>query len=246
MRRRHLLALAVVAAVTMAACGDDDGDTSGSANQGEPGAVATVVTVEPLEPVVRGLVDAYNETSDAMIRLTVAPRAEAVQGVSRGRPAILPGPWLEGVDSDSVPIGRNLAIIAVPAGNPAQVTGVDAFAAGSGLDTALCGVDSPYGNFAAVVVRRTGVEPDPARVSSGCQADALARVARGELDAALVFRMQVPIPDGVEVISIPDDQNLVIDVRYAPVAANASTDSFQGFLQSNPARQVLSQQGLLP
>lgn len=246
MGRRNLLALILVAAVTLAACGDDGGDANGSANQGRQGAGATVVTVPPLEGVVRGLVDAYNKTSDTTIQLTVTPQAQAMQAVSQGRPAILPGPWLAGVNANSVPTGRNLAIIAVPAGNPSQVTGVSAFAASSGLDTAACGADSVFGNFAALVVRRGGVEPDPARVSSGCETDALGRVARGELDAALLFRSFFAIPEGVDVITIPDDQNIVIDVRYAPAAANASADSFQAFLASDLATQILTQQGLLP
>ena len=71
-------------------------------------------------------------------------------------------------------------------------------------------------------------------------------VARGELDAALVFRTFVPIPDRVEVVSIRDDENPVIDVRYAPVAAKTTTDAFQEFLQSDAAEQVLTQQGFLP
>jgi molybdate transport system substrate-binding protein len=208
--------------------------------------VATVHTVPQLEPVVRGLVEAYDQASDVGVELAVEPQNDVVQAVSQGTPAILPGAWLGGDDAESMVIGRNLAIIAVPAGNPAEVTGVDAFAAGSGLDTAMCGADSPFGNFAALVVAKGGARPDLARVSSGCDADAVTRVARGDLAAALVFRTFVPIPDGVEVVSIPDDENLVIDVRYAPVAANRSTDSFQEFLQSDAAEQVLTQQGFLP
>jgi hypothetical protein len=244
--RRNPLALAVVAAVVLSTCGGDDGGAADPPSAEGGGATATVHTVPELEPVVRGLVEAYDETSDVGVELAVGPQNDVVRAVSDGRAAILPGAWLGGVDAEGVVIGRNLAIIAVPAGNPSQVTGVDTFAAGSGLDTAMCGADSPFGNFAALVVARGGVQPDPAHATSGCDADAVARVVRGELDAALVFRAFVPIPDGVEVVSIPDDQNLVIEVRYAPVAANASADSFQAFLRSDAAKQVLTQHGFLP
>jgi molybdate transport system substrate-binding protein len=200
----------------------------------------------PLEPVVTELIDAYSETSDAGIELAAAPQDEAVEAVSQGTPAILPSGWLEGVDTDSLVIGRNLAIIAVPAGNPAHVTGVDAFAPDSGLETMICGANSPASNLAATVLSLGGVAADPARIGEGCDADGVARVARGELDAALVFRGDTPIPQGVEVINIPDDQNLVIDLEYAPAAAEPSTDSFQGFLESDAATQILSQHGFLP
>jgi ABC-type molybdate transport system substrate-binding protein len=239
--RMKFLALAAVAAVAMAACGDDDGGSAGSS-----GEIDAISTATPLEPVVTELVDAYNETSNAGIELAVAPQDQAVDRVSQGAPAILPTPWLSGTDADSVVIGRSLAIIGVPAGNPAQVNGVDAFASHSGLETMACGANSPSGNLAAAVLSLGHVEPDPARLDEGCDADALARVARGELDAALVFRGNVQVPEGVEVITIPDDENVVIDVAYAPAADDASRDSFQGFLESDTATQILSRHGLLP
>ena len=245
MGRRRFLALGVILLVTLFACGGDDGDAGGARNPGGRGGAATVHTVPELEPVVRALVDAYNGASGAGVRLVVGPQPSTAQAAAEGRPAILPGPWLTVVNADSVAIGRNLAIIAVPAGNPRQVTGVGAFARDSGLNTAVCAVDSPYGNFGSIVLARGGVQPDPARVSQGCDADALARVARGELDAALVFRSFLQIPGGVEVVNIPEGQNLVIDVRYAPVSGN-TPGSFEAFLTSEPAKQVLTRHALLP
>jgi Bacterial extracellular solute-binding protein len=243
--RRNLLALAVLTAVVLSACGGDDDGADAPGSQGG-GAIASVHTVPQLEPVVRGLVDAYNQASGAGVDLAIGSPSEVVYAVSQGIPAILPGAWLGGVDAQSAVIGRNLAIITVPAGNAPQVTGVIAFAVGSGLDTAMCGADSPFGNFAALVVANGGVQPDLARVSAGCDADAVARVARGELDAALVFRASIPIPDGVEVVTIPDAQNVVIDIRYAPAGDGQEAGSFAQFLLSDPAKQVLAQQGFLP
>jgi hypothetical protein len=239
--RMKLLALAAVAAVAMAACGDDDGDSAGGVAEGD-----AISTATPLEPAVTELVDSYNETSDADIELAVTPPDQAVDRVSEGAPAILPTAWLSGTDADSVVIGRSLAIIVVPVGNPAQVAGVDAFAPDSGLDTLTCGANSPAGNLAVAVLSRGGVEPDPTSVAEGCDADAVDRVARGELDAALVFRGNLQIPEGVEAITIPDDENVVIDVAYAPAADDPSSDSFQAFLQSDTATQILSRHGLLP
>jgi molybdate transport system substrate-binding protein len=247
MGRTHLLAPIVVTAVALAACGDD-GNTTDNASSGSQQGVAAIQTVPELEPVVSDLVESYTNASGAELELTVAPRDEVVDAVSQGTPAIVPSPYLGSVDSDSVVIGRNLAMIAVPAGNPGQVSGLDAFAADAALDTAICGADSPYGNLATLVLEREGVTPDPARVGVGCDADAVAQVARGDLDAALVFRSFLEIPGGVEVINIPDDQNLVIDIRYAPVgdAEDSETGSFPEFLKSDQATDILTHEGFLP
>jgi hypothetical protein len=243
--RRNLLALTVLAAVALAACGDDDGGADAPASRGGD-VTAEVHTVPQLEPVVRVLVDAYNQASGAGVELVIGSPAEVAYAVSQGIPAILPGAWLGSVNAKSAVIGRNLAIIAVPAGNASQVTGVNAFAVGSGLDTTMCGADSPVGNFAALVVARGGVVPDLTRVSAGCDANAVARVAGGELDAALVFRASVPIPAGAEVVTIPDAQNVVIDIRYVSTGDGQGAGSYAQFLQSDPARQILAQQGFLP
>jgi molybdate transport system substrate-binding protein len=243
--RRYLLALAGVAVLALAACGDDD-DTGGGSQAESGGAIAAVHTVATLEPVVSELVTTYNDTAADNIELAVEAPDVAVQAVSQGTPAILPGLWLDGVDAEGVVIGRNLAIVAVPAGNPAQVTGVDAFAPDSGLETMICGANTSAGNLAAQVLLLGGVQADPGRIVEGCDADAVARVANGELDAALVFRSNTEIPEGVELVNIPEDQNVVIDIDYAPAVSDASTNSFQGFLESDAATQILSRHGFLP
>jgi molybdate transport system substrate-binding protein len=243
--RKDLLALAGVAVLALVACGDDD-DTGGGSEAESGGAIAAVHTVAPLQPVVSELVTTYNDTSDGGIELAVEAPDVAVQAVSQGTPAILPGLWLEGVDADGVVIGRNLAIIVVPADNPAQVTGVDAFVPGSGLDTQICGANTSAGNVATQVLLLGGVAPDPSRIDEGCDADAVARVASGELDAALVFRGNVEIPEGVELVNLSEDRNVVIDVGYAPAASDPGADSFQVFLESDAATQILSQHGFLP
>jgi len=61
-----------------------------------------------------------------------------------------------------------------------------------------------------------------------------------------VGRRHLLVPQGVEIANIPDDQSIVIDIRYAPVADEASTDSFRGAAESDPAKQILSKQGFLP
>jgi molybdate transport system substrate-binding protein len=252
MRRGNLLALGIAAALAVSACGGgDDSGNGGSARPSDDGdagveGLATIHTVAELEPMVQGLVDAYNETSDAPVEVAVEDPAQAIEAVRQGSPGILPAPFLGDVDVESTAIGRTLAIIAVPAGNPSEVSGLDAFAEDSGLDTAVCGPESPYGNLAAALLSRADVELAPGQVGSGCEADAVARVERSELAAALVFRHLVQLPPDVEVVDIPEDQNIVLDVQYLPVSAAPSSGSFEEFLASDTAAQVLSGFGFLP
>jgi hypothetical protein len=246
MRRGSLLALCVAAALAVSACGGDGGGSAGSADDAAGEGLATIHTVAALEPLAQGLVDAYNATSEAPVSVKVQAPEQAIQAVSTGSAGILPGAWLGAVDAGNKAIGRNLAIIAVPTGNPSRVSGLDAFADDSGLDTAVCGPDSPYGNLAAAIVMRAGVELDPAQVGTDCEADAVARVAGGELDAALMFRIYVAIPPDVELVDVPEDQNIVLDVRYLPTSGTPSSGSFEEFLASEAAAQVLSELGFLP
>jgi len=249
MRRRSLLALCVAAALAASACGGGGGGSGGSAGSADDATgegLATIHTVAALEPLARGLADAYNATSDAPVSVKVEAQEQAIQAVSTGNAGILPGAWLGDVDAGNTAIGRNLAIIAVPTGNPSHVSGLDAFADDSGLDTAVCGPDSPYGNLAAAIVTRAGVDLDPAQVGTDCDADAVTRVAGGELDAALVFRAFVAVPPDVELVDLPEDQNLMLDVRYVPTSGTPSSGSFEAFLASDAAAQVLTELGFLP
>jgi ABC-type molybdate transport system substrate-binding protein len=245
-RRTKLLVVAVIAAAAVAACSDDDEAPSDPGPEsGDAGSIHTVAELEEVTTLVR---DAYEDEADTRLDIAVSPRNQVVQAVSEGTPslAILPGPWLEGVDVDSAQLGRVLAVITVPEGNPGGVTGVDAFSPEAGLETAICGPDSPFGNFAALVVRLGGVQPAADRVGSGCEAEAVGQVAGGELDAAFLFRNAVEMPDGVEVINIPEEQNLVIDISYVPVGDDETTRDFVTFLESDRAVEILTRAGYLP
>jgi hypothetical protein len=160
----------------------------------------------------------------------------------QGAPAILPTAAPSGSGSNSLAFGRNLTVIVVSEGNPGRVTGVDAFDPDAGLRTAICGADHRLGNLAALVVRARGIEPDPAEVGSGCEVDALVRVAARELDAALVFRSGLEIPGGVVVINVPDKE---IHFGYVPLGG-ANPGSFAQFLQSGRAKEILRSRGTCP
>jgi hypothetical protein len=105
----------------------------------------------------------------------------------------------------------------------------------------------PVRQLRPLVVRRAGVASDPAAVGTGCEADALARVTAGELDAALAFRGGLEMPRGVEVIDIPDEENLVIHFGSAPLdGVPRARGLLAEFLGAERAKEILTQQGYLP
>jgi ABC-type molybdate transport system substrate-binding protein len=236
------LAVACIAAATViAGCGGDDDESSDSS--AEAANDSAVRTTEPLEALATSLVESYTaENPDSELAVTV----DAVEPLDDAGVAILPAYMLANTGEDGTVIGRSLAVIVVAAGNPAQVAGVDAFGANSSLNSRACGPEIAYGNFAEAVVRLGGVEADPARLGTGCAAEAVDQVARGELDAALVFRPAVTLPDGVEVIDVPEEQNFVVDVAYALTGDDESAVGFADWLGSDAATQVLTEAGYLP
>jgi hypothetical protein len=244
--RRRAAGVLVAAGLVLVSCGgDDDGGSSAGGGDGGAGDDPTMHTPAALRPIVEELVTAYDESSGDTLRVTEGTDAEVTQAAEDGQPAVLPGPWLGGVGGESVAMGRTLAVIAVPQGNPGQVTGVGAFGPDAGLSTAACGPDSPLGNLTAVIIRRGGVQAPVVDTSEQCPADAVADVASGELAAAIFFRHEVELPEGVEVVPIPDDQNLVIDVHYVP-GDDARGNTFGAFLGSEPAEEILTAHGFLP
>jgi molybdate transport system substrate-binding protein len=94
---------------------------------------------------------------------------------------------------------RNRLVIAVPAGNPAGITGLEDFA-DPGRLIGLCAEEVPCGRYARRALASAGVtasldtnEPDVRAL--------VTKVAAGELDAGIVYATDVT--DGVEAIEIP-------------------------------------------
>lgn len=95
----------------------------------------------------------------------------------------------------------NVLEIAVPAGNPGGVTGLADFA-DVDLAIALCDPAVPCGSAAVRLFELTGVAAAPDTLEEDVKA-ALAKVALGEVDAALVYRTDVlaagPAVEGIEI-----------------------------------------------
>nr|WP_235854215.1 molybdate ABC transporter substrate-binding protein [Nonomuraea aridisoli] len=101
---------------------------------------------------------------------------------------------------EPVTFARNKLEIAVPAGNPANVR-VLADLADPGVKVALCAEQVPCGAAAAQALEAAGVRLTPVTLEQDVKAT-LTKVRLGEVDAALVYRTDVPAAGG-EVLGIP-------------------------------------------
>ena len=143
---------------------------------------------------------------------------------------------------------RNQAEIAVPAGNPADVTGLEDLE-DADLFVGVCAPDVPCGAYAQEIFANAGVTPsidtEEAKVT-----DVVAKVASGELDAGVVYVTDVLAnEDDVDGIEIPADVNVDAVYPIATVAEAPSpdgADAFMSYVLSDEGQRVLADFGFLP
>ncbi len=140
---------------------------------------------------------------------------------------------------------RNLLQIAVPAGNPGDVTGLADFA-DPDLLIGLCAEGVPCGDFgrealaaARVVPEIDTNEPDVRSLLTKIEAD--------ELDAGIVYVTDViAAGDLVEGIDIPDDVNVIAPYPIAPLADAPNPEAaaaFVAFVLSPEGQAILARYG---
>ncbi len=140
-------------------------------------------------------------------------------------------------DGEPTVFTANVLQIAVPAGNPAGVTGLADFGREE-LALAVCAPDVPCGAASEDVFAAAGVTPLPDTQEEDVRA-ALTKVELGEVDAALVYATDVTAAgDAVEGIAFPEAEDAVNDYPLVTLAEAPNADAAQAF-----ADLVLSDEG---
>jgi molybdate transport system substrate-binding protein len=135
----------------------------------------------------------------------------------------------EGLTIDPAVVLTNVLEIAVPTGNPGGVTGLDDFARPE-LVIALCDPVVPCGSAAAKLLGLAGVTPSVDTLEEDVKA-ALAKVALGEVDAALVYRTDVlAAGEAVEGIEVPEAAQVVNAYPVALLTAAPNPEAAQAFI----------------
>jgi molybdate transport system substrate-binding protein len=140
---------------------------------------------------------------------------------------------------------RNLLQIAVPAGNPASIAGLEDFARDE-LLIGLCAEDVPCGSFGRQALENAGVEPAPDTNEPDVRA-LLTKVGAGELDAGITYVTDVMSTDGaVDGVDIAEDVNVVAEYPIATLASAPNPDGaalFIEFVLSDEGQAILQSYG---
>lgn len=141
----------------------------------------------------------------------------------------------------------NLLQIAVPAGNPAGIVGLEDFA-NEDLLIGLCAEDVPCGDFGRQALENAGVTPAIDTNEPDVRA-LLTKVEAGELDAGITYVTDVLSTDGaVEGVDIPDEFNVVAEYPIAALSNAPNPDAASAFVEyvlSDEGQAILASYGFL-
>jgi molybdate transport system substrate-binding protein len=139
----------------------------------------------------------------------------------------------------------NTLQIAVPAGNPAKITGLPDLANPKNK-VALCARQVPCGAAAQAVFEKAGLTPAPVSYEADVKA-ALQKVEQNEVDAALVYRTDViSAGDTVQGIEVPDADQVINRYPIAILKQSpnpAGAESFDAFVRSPTGKAALRRAG---
>lgn len=257
-RRRSFLVALVVSAVAVAGCaaaGQPGSDVAGSTVESPSGEV-TVFAAASLTESFAAMAEPFSTAHPGVeVVLNVGASSSLAQQIVSGAPADVfasanPATMATVVDADlndgtPTVFARNRLIIAVPAGNPAGVTGL-ADLADESLTIALCAPEVPCGAAAEKAFAAGGLTPAPDTLEQDVKA-ALTKVELGEVDAALVYRTDVQAAgDTVQGIEFDEASETVNDYQVVVVAESpnsAAAQAFVSYVLSTEGQAVLGDAG---
>lgn len=248
--------LLLAAALLLTGCGG--GDDAGAGIDPPAGGTLNVFAAASLTDAFTQLGDGFEQAHPGVtVEFNFAASSALREQVIGGAPADVFASANEsnmtqvvgaGQATDPVPFVTNSLQIAVPAGNPGNVTGLADFAR-SNLLIGLCAEEVPCGQFGREALADAGVtasidtnEPDVRSL--------LTKVENGDLDAGIVYRTDVlAAGDTVLGIDIPAEQNVI--ATYPIVALSGSDQAglaadFVGYVLSPAGQQVLETFGFGP
>jgi molybdate transport system substrate-binding protein len=259
--------LAAVLGLLGAGCGDD---TRGSAvGEGSGGAVSPGTAGQPdlagsvTVFAAASLTDAFGEIADEFEAANPGVSVEPSFGASSslreqilaGAPAdVFASANLSNMDrvveadaaaGDPRTFATNRLEIVVPAGNPADVTGLTDFG-DDDLLVGLCAAEVPCGELAREALANSGVTPRLDTEEPDVRS-LLTKVEAGELDAGLVYATDVlAAGDAVEGIEIPADDTVVAEYPIATLVeadGAAAADAFVAYVLSDAGQDILASHG---
>jgi len=138
---------------------------------------------------------------------------------------------------------RNSMAIAVPVGNPADITSLDGLA-NPDVTVVVCDEPAPCGSAARAIFDASGLTVTPASLEPDVRA-VLTKVISDEADAGIVYRSDISAAgDTVESIDIPDSVNAVNEYPIAATTdAAPQAQDFIDFVLSDAGQSILTRWG---
>ena len=242
-----------VLAVAVAGCGGteataaDDGGPSGTLTVFAAASLTDVFTDlgRRLEDADHGLTVQFNFAGSSALatQLTQGAPADVFASANEEQMAVVTDAGLQA--GDPTVFTGNVLEIAVPEGNPGDVTGLADFG-DADLTLAVCAADVPCGAAAAAVFADAGITAQPDTEEEDVKA-ALTKVQLGEVDAALVYATDVQAAGSdVEGIPFPEAEQEVSDYPICAMAAAPNPEAAQAFVdlvESDAGQQALTDAG---
>ncbi len=257
-----LAVAATAAALALAGCAASDDGPSGSG------------TLEPVGPELTGTLTVFaaaslTDTFDALaetfeqkypsldVVISYGGSSGLAAQITEGAPAdvfaaaskaTMTTVTNAGDASDPEIFASNTLELAVPAGNPAGVTGL-ADLADAELAIALCDVAVPCGAATQQLLDSVGVVAAPDTLEQDVKA-VLTKVELGEADAGLVYVTDVQAAgDGVEGIEVPEAADVVTRYPIAVLTGAPNPDAaarWVAFVLSDAGQEALADAGFGP
>ncbi|MFI8852422.1 molybdate ABC transporter substrate-binding protein [Streptomyces sp. 891-h] len=248
--RRGLAALAAVAVlVPLAACGSDGGGSAGKGGKTE----LTVLGAASLTDVFQAAGKAYEKDHpETKVKFSFAGSQAVAAQVEQGVPADVVATadtkTMDGLKAETgkpTVIAKNRLVIAVGKGNPKHVDGLEDLT-DSELKVVLAAPQVPVGRYGKQVLEARKLKVKPVSQEPNVRA-VLSKVELGEADAGLVYKTDAAtVPDKVDAVKIPDDQNAVASYPAATLKQSAHQQeaaSFVKWLSSPKAQKLLRKAG---
>jgi len=247
--------VAVLAATT--ACGGSDPAPAEAGADGLSGELVVFAAASLTESFTQIGDDFESEHPGVTVTFNFAGSSTLAQQISEGAPADVfasasPATMALVTDAgngDGTPttFARNQLVIAVPAGNPAGITGL-ADLTDPDLKVALCAEQVPCGTASQTALAAAGIALTPVTFEQDVRAT-LTKVTLGEVDAALVYQTDVAVTEDVAGIAFPESDSAINDypvivLREAP--NRAAAEAFVDYVLSGDGQSVLAEAGFAP
>ena len=254
----RLFAILCTPVLLLAACGDDDSSGSSSTTQAAAPTIQGDITVFAAASLTDAFTDLgtefESEHDGVSVDFNFGASSALREQILAGAPAdVFASANTSNMDqvveagdaADPEEFVTNHLQIVVPAGNPANVTGLADFAKGD-LLVGLCAEEVPCGQFAREALANAGVTPSIDTNEPDVRS-LLTKVEAGELDAGIVYVTDVlAAGNDVEGIDIPADENVTATYPVAALSDAGNSEvaaAFVAFVLSEKGQDILASYG---